>query len=97
MVEASEVVDGHLVVPRGLNIKRDMYIPLGAVVRRVSTEVFVNVPGLVIGEMPWGKPPSRSELREKHGTRGEDVHKLYGSRSPSAWKQALRALTNYIY
>ncbi len=91
VVEASEVVDAHLVVPSGLILKKDVYIPLDAVVRRAGTEVFVNVPRLVVGEMPWGDPPSRANQQEKHGPRARDVQVLYGSRSPSVQEQADRS------
>jgi nicotinamidase-related amidase len=83
VVEASEETDAYMLVRRGLILKQDTYIPLDAVVKRVGTEVFINVPKLVVGEMPWSAPPSRRDRQAKLGPRGEDVQKLYGSRSPS--------------
>ncbi len=69
---------------RGLIFKRDTYIPLDVVVRRSGTNVFINIPKLIVGTMPWDTPPSRTESRSKQGPRATDVDKLYGSRSPSS-------------
>ncbi|MBA3638791.1 MAG: cysteine hydrolase [Acidobacteria bacterium] len=80
---ATEETDGYLLVRKGLIFKTDTYIPLDAVAKRSGTDVFINVPKLVLGTMPWGEPPSRAERRAKHGPRAADVDKLYGSRSPS--------------
>lgn len=84
VVEATQETDAYMLVRRGLIPKQDTYIPIDAVVKRAGTEVFVNVPRLVVGEMPWGDPPSRSDQEAKRGPRGENVDKLYRSRSPSA-------------
>ena len=83
VVEATEETEGYLLVPRGLIFETDTYIPLDAVVKRSGTDVFINIPKLVVGEMPWGEPPSRADRRAKHGPRAAEVDKLYGSRSPS--------------
>ncbi len=88
VVEASDEADAYLRVPRGLIFETDTYIPLEAVVRRAGTEVFINVPKLVIGQMPWGEPPSRATQQAKRGPRAGEVQELYGSRSPSAREQA---------
>ena len=87
VVAAGEEPDAHIVVPRGLIFEKDTYIPLDAVIRRTGTDVFINVPKLVVGEMPWAKPPSRADRGAKLGPRREDIEKLYGSRSPSAHEQ----------
>ncbi|MDP9379804.1 MAG: cysteine hydrolase, partial [Chloroflexota bacterium] len=73
VIEASEETDAYILVRRGLILKQDTYIPLDAVVKRAGTKVFVNVPKLVVGEMPWSAPPSRSDRQAKLGPRGEDV------------------------
>ena len=70
-------------MPHGLLFKRDTFILLDAVARRAGTDVFVNVPKLVAGHLPWGTPPTRAAQREKRGPREADVRALYGSRSPS--------------
>ncbi|MCA1602056.1 MAG: cysteine hydrolase [Acidobacteria bacterium] len=83
IVEASEETETCLLVPSGLIFKTDTYIPLDAVVKRAGTDVFINIPKLLVGEMPWTEPPSRTDRRAKHGPRAAEVDKLYGSRSPS--------------
>ncbi len=34
--------------------------PLDAVVKRAGSEMFINVPKLLVGQMPWSEPPSRA-------------------------------------
>lgn len=87
VVAANDQYEAHMVVPRGMIFSTDTYIPLDTVVRRVRDQVFVNVPKLVVGEMPWDKPPARSDRKEKYGPRAAEVEKLYRSRSPSAHAQ----------
>lgn len=72
-----------MVVPRGIIFEKDTYIPLDAVVRRVRGNVFINVPKLVVGKMPWGDPPTRREQGLKIGPQASEVKRLYRSRSPS--------------
>ncbi|MFN2507902.1 MAG: cysteine hydrolase family protein [Chthoniobacterales bacterium] len=83
VVGAVEDAEGYLLVPRGIIFKTDTYVPLDAVTKRIGTDVFINIPKLVVGTMPWSEPPSQSEQQAKRGPRAEDVDKLYGSRSPS--------------
>ncbi len=83
VVDAMDETEGYLVVPRGLIFQTDACIPLDAVVKRVGTDVFINVPELLVGQMPWSAPPSRAERHAKRGPHANDVDKLYGSRSPS--------------
>jgi len=84
VVAADGEHEAHMVVPRGLIFSRDIFIPLDAVVRRAGKQVFVNVPKLVVGEMPWDKPPSKDDRQEKYGPPAAKVEKLYRSRSPTA-------------
>ncbi|MEX2594692.1 MAG: isochorismatase family cysteine hydrolase [Anditalea sp.] len=84
VVKATKETEGHMLVPRGLIFKTDIYIPLEAVVKRSGTQVFVNIPRIVVGEMPWGEPPLRADRAAKQGPRATEVDKLYGSRSPSS-------------
>jgi hypothetical protein len=72
-------------MPRGLIFQTDTYIPLDTVVKRSGTDVFINIPKLVLGVMPWSKPPSRVIMQTKFGLPADGVDKLYGSRSPSAY------------
>jgi len=83
VVEATETTEAHLVVARGLVFERETYVPLDAVVRRAGTEVFVNVPRIVVGNLPWSEPPSRADHRAKYGPPAGEVGHLYRSRSPS--------------
>jgi hypothetical protein len=87
IVEAAEETEGYLLVPRGLIFQTDTYIPLDAVVKRSGTDVFINIPKLVIGVMPWSEPPSRVEMQAKFGLPADGVDKLYGSRSPSVYRE----------
>lgn len=84
VVATSDEHDAHLVVPRGLVFEKDTYIPLDAVVRRSGSDLFVNVPKLVVGSMPWSEPPRRSERREKQGPAASTVEKLYRSHAPTS-------------
>jgi ureidoacrylate peracid hydrolase len=83
VVGPSAETEGYAVVTRGLIFEKDVFVPLRAVVKRAGTDVFVNVPRLVIGKMPWDEPPRHVEQREKYGKPMRDVEKLYGSRSAS--------------
>jgi hypothetical protein len=72
-----------MLVPSGLIFKTDTYIPLDAVVKCIGTDVFINIPKLIIATMPWKEPASRSDKREKQGPAASEVDKLYRSYSPS--------------
>ena len=84
VVAATEQTEGYLIVPRGIIFHTDTYIPLDAVAKRSGTDVFINIPKLVVGTMPWSEPPSQNERQAKRGPRAKEVRKLYGSHSPSA-------------
>jgi hypothetical protein len=72
-----------MLVPRGLIFATETYIPLDAVTKRAGTTVFINVPRLVVGKMPWDAPPARADRREKEGPPARAVERLYRSRGPS--------------
>lgn len=74
--------DAYMLVPRGLIFEKDTFIPLDAVVRRSGSTLFINVPKLVVGSMPWSEPPKRSDRSSKQGPRAASVEKLYRSRAP---------------
>ncbi|MCA1673050.1 MAG: hypothetical protein LC799_12930, partial [Actinobacteria bacterium] len=80
-VESGGEAGGFLVVPRGMIFEKDTYIPLDAVVKRSGTTVFINVPTLVVGYMPWNEPPTAQAQQAKRGPSRADVQQLYGSRS----------------
>ncbi len=77
VVAATDETEGYLLVPRGLIFKTEAYIPLDTVVKRSGTDVFINIPKLVVGTMPWDEPPSQAHRAAKLG-------KLHGSRSPAS-------------
>jgi nicotinamidase-related amidase len=83
IVPASADNAGHLLVKRGVILDRDIYIPIDAVTRRAGESVVINVPKLVVGKMPWDKPPSPADVTAKQGPAAAQVEHLYGSRSPS--------------
>ena len=88
VVPATDEHEAYLLVPRGMIFEKDTYIPLEAVVRRSGKDVFINVPKLVVGSMPWSEPPTRQDRREKQGPPATQVEKLYRSRSPSIHEQS---------
>lgn len=79
---------GYLAVGRSI-LSHDLYVPLDAVTKAAPGKVFVNVPKLVVGEMPWREPPTIAARREKVGAAGAEVAELYGSTSPTAEREAL--------
>jgi ureidoacrylate peracid hydrolase len=84
VVAAAGDVEAHLVVPRGMIFEKETYIPLHAVVKRAGTDVFINVPKLVVGKMPWSEPPAGRQQREKFGPPMSAVGNLYGSVTASS-------------
>ncbi len=90
VVPASNGTEGYAVVPRGLIFEKDMFVPLRAVVKRAGTDVFINVPKMVVGKMPWDEPPSGATQREKYGRPLREVDKLYRSRTATAHEQGVR-------
>jgi ureidoacrylate peracid hydrolase len=73
----------HLRVPRGVILEKDTYIPLDAVTHRTDGKIYVNVPKLVVGKMPWGEPPSVMDTAEKRGPVSAEVENLYRSHRPT--------------
>ncbi len=84
VVPANDTHSGYMRVPRGLIFEKETYIPLDAVVRRAGDAVFINIPKLVVGKMPWSEPPTLADQREKTGPPAASVERLYRSRSPDA-------------
>jgi ureidoacrylate peracid hydrolase len=75
-------VPGYFSVPRGL-LDKDTYIPLDAVTHRAEDRVYVNVPKLVVGKMPWSDRPTEGGTRAKFGTPANEVTALYRSHAPT--------------
>jgi ureidoacrylate peracid hydrolase len=90
VVAASPESEAHLVVPRGVIFEKDVFVPLGAVVKRAGTDVFINVPKLVVGKMPWEEPPEHDAQRAKYGKPLSEVGNLYGSHAASAQSRSAR-------
>ncbi len=82
-VESGGEGGGFFVVPRGIVFQTDTFIPLDTVVKRSGTTVFINVPKLVVGYMPWSEPPTATAQEAKRGPRRQQVQQLCGSRSPT--------------
>lgn len=83
LVEASSDSPGYMVVPRGLIFEKDTYIPLDTIVKRAGEKVFINLPKIVVGKMPWENPPTQASQKDKYGPPASQVDNLYLSRSPS--------------
>lgn len=83
VVPESAGAEAYMVITKGLVFEKETFIPLDAVVKRSGTDVFINVPKIVAGKMPWSEPPTNAGRREKLGPAAETVGKLYGSRSPT--------------
>jgi ureidoacrylate peracid hydrolase len=83
VVAAGGGAPAHMVVPRGLIRDKDTFIPLDAVTHRIEDRVFVNVPKLVIGKLPWDEPPTAESARAKLGPPAADVAALYRTYAPS--------------
>ncbi len=69
VVQGNAETPGYMVVPRGLVFERETYIPLDAVVKVGDGEMFINVPRLFVGNMPWDEPPTSATRQEKLGPR----------------------------
>ncbi len=87
VVQETEHTPGYLLISRGLIFKHNTFIPLDAVVKRAGTKIFVNVPRIVLQNIPWDQPPSQADRQAKQGRPAADVTELYGSRSPSVHEQ----------
>jgi ureidoacrylate peracid hydrolase len=83
VVAATMGSEGYLVVPRGVIFEKDMFIPLSAVVKRAGTDLFINVPKLIVTKMPWSEPPTGERRQEKLGRPAGQVEKLYATRAPT--------------
>ena len=83
VVQATEDMEGYVLVPRGLSCKTDTYITMDEVMKRSGKDVFINIPKLIVPTMPWSEPPLKKDWKEKQGPPAAEIDKLYGSHSPS--------------
>ncbi len=89
VVVAANESESYILVPQGLIFKTDIYIPLDAVTKRSGNEVFINIPKLVVGEMPWKEAPTQQERTSKQGPPAQDVDNLYRSRTATVLSDRL--------
>lgn len=83
VVEATQDHPGYLVVPRGVIFEKDTYIPMDAVGKRAGKKIFINMPKMVVGKMPWQNPPTSQGEQQKYGLPASQVDHLYQSRNPT--------------
>jgi nicotinamidase-related amidase len=72
----------YALVPRGL-LEKDTFIPLDAVTHRAGGDVFINIPKLVIGKLPWDEAPTAETTAAKLGQPAREVGALYRTYAPS--------------
>ncbi|MBW3571284.1 MAG: cysteine hydrolase [Gemmatimonadetes bacterium] len=84
VVAATTTHEAYMLVPRGMILRTDTYIPLDAVTKRAGNVVFINVPRLVVGKMPWDRPQPRAGRQQMLGPPAQDVAKLYRTHMPTA-------------
>ncbi len=83
VVPAADDRPAFMVVPRGLVFDTDTFIPLDAITHRAGNRVFINVPKLVIGKLPWTERPTFDAMQAKLGLPTDQVGMLYRSHAPS--------------
>lgn len=93
VIPADGEYEACLLVARGMIFTTDTYVPLDAVVRRSGTDVFINLPKLVAGKMPWTERPRLGDRTEKEGPAAASVGKLYGSFEPTGGAAASTPVT----
>lgn len=87
VVQSAADTEGYIMVPRGMIFKTDTYIPLDAVTKRSENEIFINIPKLMVGEMPWKEAPTTEDRTAKQGPSASEVGNLYKSRTASVFKE----------
>jgi nicotinamidase-related amidase len=83
LVPADARGPGYMVVPRGVVFEKDTYIPMDSVTKRIGDRVFINVPKLVVGKLPWNDAPTPETWTAKLGDRAGSVDRLYRSHEPT--------------
>ena len=84
VVAATETHDAYLLVTRGKIFGKHTCIPLDAVTKRAGDVVFINVPSIVVGKMPWGEPQPAADRRRMLGPPAGEVPRLYRTHGPTA-------------
>ncbi len=67
-----------------LGLGSTLHVPLDTVTKRAGNDVFINLPKLVAGKMPWSEPPTSRGQAEKNGPMLANVGLLYGSVGPGS-------------
>ncbi len=83
-VATSGGTPAYMVVTKGMIVDTTLYIPLDAVTHRTGRSLFVNVPKLVVGKLPWDEPPTAEAQDAKIGTPAEQVTALYRTHAPTS-------------
>jgi ureidoacrylate peracid hydrolase len=83
VVPAQGDVPAHLVVARGAVFETETFVPLDAVTHRAGDRVYVNVPKLVVGKMPWDQPPTAGARQAQLGPPAAQVDALYRTHAPT--------------
>jgi len=83
VVAAEGDTPGYLRVARGVVFDKDTYVPVDAVTHRTDGRVYVNIPKLVVGKLPWAEPPTSTSTAEKRGPNAHVAGPLYRSHQPT--------------
>ena len=83
VVAADAEAPAHMVVGKGQIFGKELYIPVDAVTHRTGESVFVNVPKLVVGKLPWYQRPTVQRHDAKVGRAADEVGALYRSFAPT--------------
>lgn len=92
ILAADHEFDACMLVPRGMIFVKDTYVPLEAVAHKSGSDVFVNVPKMVAGKMPWSERPRAADRKQKEGPQAAGVGKLYNSYGPTGPAQSARSV-----
>ncbi len=82
VIPGGDGAPAYALVPRGL-LEKDTFIPLDAVTHRAGGDVFINIPKLVIGKLPWDEAPTAETTAAKLGQPAREVGALYRTYAPS--------------
>ncbi len=74
---------GYFRATRGVLLGKDVYIPWDAVTHRSDGRVYVNLPKLVVGKLPWEEAPTAQKVADKCGSASAEVAQLYRSHHPT--------------
>lgn len=67
VLASNEEHESCLLIRKGIVFQKDIFIPMDAIVKKLGTDIFINVPKLVVSKMPWDVVPTRVVHLEKLG------------------------------